>query len=60
MCGHYASGPDEWYEALDALLDNAALRRAMGREGRARAVADFDIQAHARRWVEVIREVANS
>jgi hypothetical protein len=58
--GRLAGGIDEWRAALDSLLDDGEARARMGAEGRRRAVADYSLQAHAPRVVEIIRAAAGS
>jgi len=57
-CGLYASSPEQWHASLDLLLSDIEARQAMGRRGRERAVARFDVRRHAARWIEVLHEVA--
>lgn len=40
-----ATTPDEWYEALDSLVSDAALRERVGKLAMERAKADYSIQA---------------
>ena len=53
--GLLATDPDQWRAALTRLIDDPALRAAMGQAGRARAVEAYSLQAHAPRLVEVMR-----
>jgi glycosyltransferase involved in cell wall biosynthesis len=54
VTGLLASGPEEWRGALERLIDDAELRRAMGAKGRARAVEAYSLQAHAPRLVDIM------
>ena len=58
LCGLYATTADQWYAALDVMLSESRVRRAMGERARERVLDRFDVRRHAQRWVEVIREVA--
>jgi glycosyltransferase involved in cell wall biosynthesis len=58
--GLLASSLSEWPSALDSLLMDAAARNRMGNEGRRRAVAEYSLQAHAPRVVEIILAAAAS
>ena len=53
--GFLASGLDQWRSALLQLIDDGDLRQRMGQEGRARVIADYSLQAHAPRLVEIMR-----
>jgi glycosyltransferase involved in cell wall biosynthesis len=59
VSGLLANDPDQWRAALIRLIDDAALRASMGRAGRARAVDDYSLQAHAPRLIEVMRTAVN-
>ncbi|MFN8542844.1 MAG: glycosyltransferase [Candidatus Binatia bacterium] len=59
-CGFYASTSAQWEAALEALLADAGARRALGARARVRAQAHFDVRDHARRWLDVLHEVAAS
>ena len=53
--GLLATDLGEWRTALRRLIDDAALRAAMGEAGRALAVGAYSLQAHAPRLIEVLR-----
>ena len=53
--GFLARTPADWRHALTALLDDAALRRRMGMNGRARAEAQYSLAGCAPRMVELLR-----
>jgi glycosyltransferase involved in cell wall biosynthesis len=53
--GFLASDFDQWRSALLQLMDDGDLRQRMGQEGRARVIADYSLQAHAPRLVEIMR-----
>lgn len=55
VSGFLATDSDQWRAALMQLIDDAALRAAMGEAGRRRAVEAYSLQAHAPRLVEVMR-----
>lgn len=46
--------PDEWTQALDALMRDEACRQRMGREGRELAVERFSLAVAAEQWREVV------
>jgi glycosyltransferase involved in cell wall biosynthesis len=52
--GMLARTSDDWLVMLDALLRDADLRRRMGRAGRARAVAEYSLEAGFAQWGAVI------
>ncbi len=53
--GLLATDLGEWRTALRRLIDDPALRAAMGEAGRAQAVGAYSLQAHAPRLIEVLR-----
>jgi glycosyltransferase involved in cell wall biosynthesis len=53
--GFFARDEDEWVAHLERLIDSAELRREVGANGRADAVARWSLVAHAPRFVEVVR-----
>lgn len=55
--GFLASTEAEWLDALTRLAADPALRRRMGLAGRARVEAEFSLQVHAPRMVDLIRSV---
>ena len=55
VSGLLATDLDQWATALTRLIGDPALRAAMGEAGRARAVADYSLQTHAPRLVEVMQ-----
>ena len=57
--GFLASRKEEWISALSELVSDADRRRAMGEEGRQRAVRDYSLATHAPRLVEVFRSLAS-
>lgn len=50
---------DEWVEALERILEDADLRRRLGREGRRQVETRFSAQAQAPRVAALLREVAS-
>jgi glycosyltransferase involved in cell wall biosynthesis len=52
--GFLARTADEWEARLEALLDDAALRRRLGEAGRAQAEARWSLLAQAPRFVELM------
>ncbi|MCO6417321.1 glycosyltransferase family 4 protein [Siccirubricoccus sp. KC 17139] len=56
--GLLATTPEEWAEALHLLAGDAALRRAMGEAGRARAVAGYSLAAMTPRFIATIEAAA--
>jgi glycosyltransferase involved in cell wall biosynthesis len=55
-----ATTEDEWYEALDCLLSDAARRREMGKAGRAHALEHYTMEAQAEKLARVLQEAASS
>ncbi len=53
--GLLATDVDRWRSALIRLIDDPALRAAMGQAGRRRAVKSYSLQAHAPRLIEAMR-----
>lgn len=56
--GFLAEGPQDWILALERLIDDPALRRAMGERGRARIVERYSLAAQAPRVLAALRMVA--
>jgi glycosyltransferase involved in cell wall biosynthesis len=52
--------PDTWASAIDRLLDDADLRRAMGAAGRRAVLARFDQNRHAADVVALYRDTIAS
>jgi len=59
-CGRYAADAEAWVNQLAALLGDAALRQALGRRGRERAVLRFDRTVHADALAAILREAARA
>ena len=55
--GFLASSEEEWWDALEALVREAKLRRSMGDAGRQRMVENYSIQAYGPRVARVLAEV---
>ena len=55
VSGFLATDTEQWRTALTRLIDDPALRAAMGAAGRRRAVEAYSLQAHAPRLVEIMR-----
>jgi glycosyltransferase involved in cell wall biosynthesis len=51
--GFLAAGEDEWFDALDRLLSDAALREAMGARGYARYRERFTPDGNAVAWLRL-------
>jgi glycosyltransferase involved in cell wall biosynthesis len=47
--GFWCDSPQEWIESLETLIESTALRRQMGERGRARAEADYSLDACAQK-----------
>ncbi len=54
----FASTADEWYGALESLIEDEALRREMGAAGRRHVVANFGLPAQADKLSEALRAAA--
>ena len=55
-CGLLARTPGEWLEALENLIDDAALRRSLATAGRERAESEYSLKVHAPRLALLFRE----
>lgn len=58
--GFLARDEDEWVTRLEHLLDDAALRRLLGAQGRRDAVASWSLRAQAPRFVAAVRAAMGS
>lgn len=58
ITGLLATDSGQWRAALTRLIDDPALRSAMGQAGRARAVEAYSLQTHAPRLVEIMKGAA--
>ena len=56
--GFLATSPAEWAAALTGLIENVALRRAMGQAGRAIVERDYSLATHAPRLTQVLKAAA--
>jgi len=56
--GFLGRSEEEWYEKLASLIENAKLRKIMGKEGRKSIEGRFTIEANAPRFVELIKTAA--
>ncbi len=56
--GLLATSEDDWVAALLRLAGDAPLRRRMGLAGRARLEREFSLAVCARRWVDLLEELA--
>jgi glycosyltransferase involved in cell wall biosynthesis len=54
VTGLHASTPREWLESLDRLLEDAALRQKLGRNGRVRVEREFSAEAQAPRLAALL------
>lgn len=58
--GFLCSNQQEWYDALDALVSDRAMREEVGRSGRLTLESKFCVQVQAPRWEQMYRELMNS
>lgn len=58
--GFLAQTPEQWRQALVALLDDRALRQRMGDSGRRRAEAHYSLEHCAPQMVALLRSVAGT
>ncbi len=56
--GFLPRDPAEWVEAVTVLVRDAALRRRLGRQGRALVETHYSVAAGAARWLEVLGTLA--
>ncbi len=52
--GFLASNPDEWYEKLAALIEDAGLRRRIGMEGRETVERDYSLKGTVPKLIRVL------
>ncbi len=60
MNGFYANSPEEWIEKISTLIEDQALRKAMGTRGRDAVMREYTIEACAPRFIDIIRDVSGS
>ncbi|NQZ77376.1 MAG: glycosyltransferase family 4 protein [Ekhidna sp.] len=53
--GMLASSTEEWVQKLSQLIDDAALRKQMGQEGRKTVLKDFSVEANKNKWLEAFQ-----
>jgi hypothetical protein len=58
--GLLADGEEEWARALGRLLDDADLRRRLGRAGRATVEGTYDYASVAKRWLEFFESLSEA
>lgn len=58
--GFLANSPEEWYEKLSTLINNAELRKIMGRRGREILDEKYSLRQAAPRFIELLRAVHKS
>ncbi len=58
--GLLATSPEEWIAALDMLIGDATLRRAMGRKGRDKVVSQYSLASQQDTVLNALRSAANS
>lgn len=56
--GFLAGSDEEWVETLERLLGDVALRRRVGRAGRRVVEEHYSPQAHAPRFIAILRDLA--
>jgi glycosyltransferase involved in cell wall biosynthesis len=52
--GFLAANAREWFEKLDALIENAELRRRLGESGRAKVAAQYTLEHGLSKWLEIL------
>jgi len=57
--GFLVDTPDEWFERLDRLVKDSALRESMGLEGRKKLVRQYDFKNCVLDWLSVFERVLN-
>ena len=58
--GFYANSPEEWIEKISTLIEDQALRKAMGTRGRDAVMREYTIEACAPRFIDILRDVSGS
>jgi glycosyltransferase involved in cell wall biosynthesis len=56
--GFLADRPEQWRDALHALVTSPDMRRRMGEAGRARSVRDYSVAAQAPRFAALLADAA--
>jgi len=59
ITGYICSKPQEWVDALKTLFASPSLRASMGKAGRQRAEALYDIRPNASRLLSIIRDLGD-
>ena len=54
--GYLADGPEAWERALETLLDDGAMRHAMGQAGRDRVEREYSVQCVAPRLARLLKQ----
>lgn len=57
--GFLADTPEEWIEALSALIEDATLRRQIGENARKQVIEKFNFKDYARHWQGFVEGVCN-
>lgn len=54
--GFLAANAREWFEKLDALIENPELRKRLGESGRARVAAQYTLEQGLSKWLEILEK----
>jgi len=54
--GFLAATSGEWFEKLEALVENAELRRRLGESGRSKVAAEYTVEQGLAKWLEILEK----
>jgi glycosyltransferase involved in cell wall biosynthesis len=54
--GFLAANSGEWFEKLEALIENAELRKRFGESGRSKVAAQYTVEHGLAKWLEIIEK----
>jgi glycosyltransferase involved in cell wall biosynthesis len=57
--GYGAISEKDWFVALDSLINDDALRKKAGQNGRNLVVSNYSTDVVAKKWISVLDEVLN-
>jgi glycosyltransferase involved in cell wall biosynthesis len=54
--GFLATDAGEWFEKLEALIENAGLRKRLGEFGRRKVAAQYTVEHGLAKWLEILKK----
>ncbi len=54
--GFLAANAGEWFEKLEALIENAGLRKRLGESGRRKVAAQYTVEHGLAKWLEILEK----